>query len=315
MMCARLAAAISISVLAVLAVAPAQADALGEFYSDHPINFIVGSGPGGSHDIYARLLARHLGVFLPGNPRVTVQNMPGADSLRAASYLYNFAPRDGTAIGMFSRNMPLIGLLGGSNVQYDPRKFTWLGSPASFHNDANILVVRKDAPVKSIEEACRRDLPPLVLGGSADGGAANDVPIILRDTIGLHVKQVVGYPDSPSIFAAIERGEVHGRTVDLSTLKSVRPQWLKPDSPFRVLVQFARATRQERSGARADRGCRAGLCHLAADRRAAGPASRACGCAGAGFFRRPARPAIPRGRCRPAAGREPDGRRGVVARD
>ena len=243
MMRARLAAAISISVLAVLAVAPAQADALGDFYSDHPINFIVGSGPGGSHDIYARLLARHLGTFLPGNPRINVQNMPGAGSLRAASYLYNFAPRDGTAIGMFSRNMPLIGLLGGSNVQYDPRKFTWLGSPASFHNDANILVVRKDAPVKSIEEACRRDLPPLVLGGSADGGAANDVPIILRDTIGLHVKQVVGYPDSPSIFAAIERGEVHGRTVDLSTLRSVRPQWLKPDSAFRVLVQFARATR------------------------------------------------------------------------
>ena len=192
MMGARLAAAISISVLAVLAVAPAQADGLGEFYSDHPINFIVGSGPGGSHDIYARLLARHLGTFLPGNPRINVQNMPGAGSLRAASFLYNFAPRDGTAIGMFSRNMPLIGLLGGSNVQYDPRKFTWLGSPASFHNDANILVVRKDAPVKSIEEACRRDLPPLVLGGSADGGAANDVPIILHDTIGLHVKQVVG---------------------------------------------------------------------------------------------------------------------------
>jgi len=243
MMRARLAAAISISVLAVLAVAPAQADALGEFYSDHPINFIVGSGPGGSHDIYARLLARHLGAFLPGNPRVTVQNMPGAGSLRAASYLYNFAPRDGTAIGMFSRNMPLIGLLGGSNVQYDPRKFTWLGSPASFHNDANILVVRKDAPVKSIEEACRRDLPPLVLGGSADGGATNDVPIILHDTIGLHVKQVVGYPDSPAIFVAIEHGEVHGRTVDLSTLRSVRPQWLKPESGFHVLVQFARSTR------------------------------------------------------------------------
>jgi tripartite-type tricarboxylate transporter receptor subunit TctC len=82
---ARLAAAISISVLAVLAVAPAQADALGDFYSDHPINFIVGSGPGGSHDIYARLLARHLGTFLPGNPRINVQNMPGAGSLRAAS--------------------------------------------------------------------------------------------------------------------------------------------------------------------------------------------------------------------------------------
>jgi tripartite-type tricarboxylate transporter receptor subunit TctC len=82
-----------------------------------------------------------------------------------------------------------------------------------------------------------------VLGASAEGGIGNDVPIILHDTIGLHVKQVVGYPDSPAIFVAIERGEVHGRTVDLSTLKSVRPDWLKPDGGFRVLVQFGRASR------------------------------------------------------------------------
>ena len=103
--------------------------------------------------------------------------------------------------------------------------------------------MRKDAPVKSIEEARRTDLPPLILGGSADGGIGNDVPIILHDTIGLHLKQVVGYPDSPAIFAAIERGEVHGRTVDLSTLRSVQPDWLKPDGAFRILVQFGRATR------------------------------------------------------------------------
>ncbi len=241
-MLARSAAATAVMVA--FAMGSAQADAVGEFYRDNPINFVVGSGPGGSHDTYARLLARHLGRFLPGNPRITVQNMPGAGSLRAASYLYNFAPRDGTTIGMFSRNMPLIGLLGGnSNVQFNPRKFTWLGSPASFQNDANILVVRKDAPVKSIEEARRTDLPPLVLAASADGGAGNDVPIILHDTIGLRIKQVVGYPDSSATFVAVERGEVHGRTVDLSTLKWVRPDWLKPESGFRVLVQFARPTR------------------------------------------------------------------------
>jgi tripartite-type tricarboxylate transporter receptor subunit TctC len=239
---ARWAAAISVT--AAFAVASAQADAMREFYRDKEINFIVGAGPGGSHDIYARLLARHLGEFLPGNPRITVQNMPGAGSLRAANYLYNFAPRDGTVIGMFAHNMPLLGLLGGnSNVAFDPRKFIWLGSPASFQNDANILLVRKDAPVKSIEEARRHDLPPLVLGGSAEGGIGNDVPIILRDTIGLHVKQVVGYPDNPAIFVAMERGDIHGRTVDLSSVKSVKPEWLKPDSGFRVLVQFARATR------------------------------------------------------------------------
>jgi tripartite-type tricarboxylate transporter receptor subunit TctC len=238
------AAAILASAFCAAESAYAQLPAVEKFYRENPINFVVGSAPGGSHDIYARLLARHLGRFLPGEPQVTVQNMPGAGSLRAASYLYNFAPRDGTAIGMFSRNMPLIGILGGNpNVQFDPRKFIWLGSPSSFQNDANILIVRKDAPVKSIDEARRPDLPPLVLGGSADGGIGNDVPIILHDTIGLHIKQVVGYPDSPATFLAIERGEVHGRTVDLSALKSVKPDWIKPESAYRVLVQFARTTR------------------------------------------------------------------------
>jgi hypothetical protein len=82
-----------------------------------------------------------------------------------------------------------------------------------------------------------------VLAGNAESATGNDVPIILRDTIGLHVKQVVGYPDSTAIFLAIEHGEVHGRAVDLSTVKSVKPEWLKPDSGFRVLVQFARTTR------------------------------------------------------------------------
>jgi len=103
-------------------------------------------------------LARHLGRFIPGAPDVVVRNMLGAHSLRAVNYLYKIAPKDGATIGMFSRNMPLIGLLGGNaDAQFDPRRFTWLGSSSSFVNDANILIVRKDAPVKSIAEACRQD--------------------------------------------------------------------------------------------------------------------------------------------------------------
>jgi tripartite-type tricarboxylate transporter receptor subunit TctC len=241
-MLARCTAAMAIA--AVCAAAPAHADAVADFYKGKQINLIVGYGPGGGYDIYARLLARHFGRFVPGGPNLIVQNMPGAGSLRAVNYLYNVAPKDGSTIAMFSRNMPLIGLLGSnSNVQFNPRKLTWLGSTSSFVNDAYILIVRKDAPVKSIDEACRADLPPLVLGGTAEGATGNDVPIILRDAIGLHVKQVVGYPDSTAIFLAIERGEVHGRTVDLSSVKSVKPEWLKPQSGFRVLVQFARTTR------------------------------------------------------------------------
>jgi tripartite-type tricarboxylate transporter receptor subunit TctC len=243
-----LARRVMMSTLAVLALAgaaaSARADAVAEFYRPRQVNLIVGYGPGGGYDVYARLLARHLSRFIPGNPGVVVQNMPGAGSLRAVNHLYNIAPRDGTAIALFSRNMPLIGLLGGNpNVLFNPRKLTWLGSSSSYRNDAYVLIVRKDAPVKSIEEARRPDLPPLVLGGTAEGATGNDVPIILRDTIGLHVKQVVGYPDSGAIFLAMERGEVHGRTVDLSSVRSVKPEWLKPDSGYRVLLQFARATR------------------------------------------------------------------------
>jgi len=227
-----------------LTVSPAHADAVANFYKGRLVNLIVGYGPGGGYDIYARLLARHFSQFIPGHPAVIVQNMPGAGSMRAVNYLYNVAPKDGTTIGIFARNMPLIGLLGGNaNAQFDARRFTWLGSASSFVHDAYILIVRKDAPVKSIDEARRSDLSPLVLGATAEGATGNDVPIILRDTIGLHVKQVMGYPDSGSIFLAMERGEVHGRVVDLSTVKSVKPEWLKPDSDFRVLVQFARATR------------------------------------------------------------------------
>jgi tripartite-type tricarboxylate transporter receptor subunit TctC len=222
---------------------PAQADGAAEFFEGRQVNLIVGYSPGGGYDIYARLLARHFGRHIPGNPEVVVQNMPGGNSLKAVNYLYNTAPRDGTVIATFSRNVPLIGVLGGSNVQFDARQFTWLGSSSSFVNDAYILIVRKDAPVKTIDEARRSDLPGLVLGGTTEGGTGNDIPIILRDTIGLHLKQVVGYPDTPSIMRAIERGEVNGRTVDLSSVKSTKPEWLRPDSGYVVLVQFARATR------------------------------------------------------------------------
>jgi tripartite-type tricarboxylate transporter receptor subunit TctC len=231
--------------LATALAAPAGgADNIADFYDGREIHLIVGYGPGGGHDIYARLLARHMSRFIPGHPSVVVRNKPGGGSLRAVNYLYNAAPRDGTTFGTFSRSMPFIGLLDANpSIQFDPRKLTWIGSSSSFVNDANILIVRKDAPVKTIDEARRPDRPALVLGGSAEGAYASDVPIILRDTIGLHVKQVVGYPDSTAIFLAMERGEIHGRTVDLSSVKLVKSEWLKPDSAYRVLVQFARTTR------------------------------------------------------------------------
>jgi tripartite-type tricarboxylate transporter receptor subunit TctC len=222
----------------------AHADEVGDFYRGHQVNVIVGFGPGGGYDVYARLLARHIGKYIPGNPTVVVQNMPGAGSLRAANYIYSVAAKDGTAFGLFARDMVLVSLLGiDANVQFDPRKFTWLGSSSSYANDAYLLMLRKDAAVKSIADARRPGGPPMVLGGTAEGSTSDDIPLLLRDLLGLHIKLIAGYRDSGVLFLAIDQNEVEGRTVGLSSMRSAHPQWLGPNSDMRVLVQFGRATR------------------------------------------------------------------------
>ena len=241
----RIAKAAGIALAACLVAGAAFAqNAVEDFYKGRQLNLIVGYGPGGGYDITARLLARYIGRYIPGTPNVVVQNMPGAGSMRAANYLYVNAPKDGTTFALIARDMPLVGLLGvDSSVQFDVHKLAWLGSSSSFANDAYVLVVGPHAPAKSIADARRADSAPLVLGGTGEGGSDADVPKILRDTIGIRIKQVLGYTDTPSIVLALERGEIDGRTMDYSFIKKARSQWLKPDSGFHILTQFARRTR------------------------------------------------------------------------
>ncbi len=223
---------------------PAQAQSTADFYKGKNLQLVVGYGPGGGYDVYARLLARFFGKHMPGNPQVVVQNMPGAGSMVAANYLYNIAPKDGTAFGIFARNIPLISVLGGNSaVKYDARKYTWLGSASSYEEDSYLMWVRKDAKVKSLADIQKPGGEPVVLGGTGEGATGNDVPIILRETLGLNIKQIVGYPDSNAIFLAIERKEVDGRTTDLSSVRTNKPEYLKPGSNMHALVQFGRATR------------------------------------------------------------------------
>jgi tripartite-type tricarboxylate transporter receptor subunit TctC len=243
----RLPALAALAILAMviaLAALPAHAEPIADFYRGKRITLVVGYGPGGGYDVFARLLARHIEKYIPGVPHVLVQNMPGAGSLIAANYLYSVAPKDGSSFGLIARDMPLLGLIGGnSNVQFDPRKFNWLGSSSSFADDAYVLLVRTDAPVQSIDDVRRPGGPALVLGGTADGATGGDVPRILQDALGLNLKLVLGYRDTAAIFLAMERGEVSGRMTDLSAVQSVRPDWLKPGGGFRLLLQFARRER------------------------------------------------------------------------
>lgn len=228
----------------VLAIAGARADPVAEFYKGQQIKLIVGYGTGGGYDVYGRLFARHLGRHIPGQPNVIVQNMPGAGSLRAINFLANSAPKDGTTIATFSRDMPLLAIVGHNpNVRFDARKLTWLGSSSSYASDAYFLFVRKDAAVQSIEDARRPGGPPLVLGGTAEGATGNDVAMVLRSALGLNIRLIPGYPDSGGLFLAVDRKEIDGRFVGLSATASSHPQWLGPTSHMRQLLQFARVTR------------------------------------------------------------------------
>ena len=235
---------IAVLVALVAGVSGARADAVSDFYKGKTVQLVVGYGPGGGYDVYARSVARFLGRHIPGTPNVVVVNMPGAGSLRATNYLYSTAPKDGTVIGAFARDMPLMGILGGNNnVQFDPRKFTWIGSASSAGDDAYLLFARKDIPIKTIQDAIKPDGPTITLGGTAEGATGNDIAILMRDTIGLNVKIITGYPDSGALFLAADRKEIDGRFVGLSAVQSSKRDWLGPDSNIHPILQFARLTR------------------------------------------------------------------------
>ncbi len=226
----------------VLAVSPASAKSPAEFFKGKTIKFLVGYNPGGGYDTYSRILSKHYGRFIPGKPTFVVQNMPGAGSRKATNYIYSVAPKDGTVMGMISRNMPLLGILGGKKIKFDPRKFTWLGSSSSGSKDAYILWYRTDTGVKSIKEAIGPNSKQLILGSTAPGSTGTDVPRIMRDTIGLNIKMILGYRGSDDLFLAITRGEIKGRTVGLSSVRSNQAEWMDRKL-VRPLVQFARETR------------------------------------------------------------------------
>jgi tripartite-type tricarboxylate transporter receptor subunit TctC len=201
----RTAFAAILGFIAALAAAQASAEDIGDFYKRQRISLIVGNGTGGGYDVYARVLARYMSNYIPGNPSIIVQN--------------------------------------NQNVQFDPVKFLWLGSSSSFVNDAYLLIVRRDAKVKSVEEARRPGGPPIILGSTAEGASSDAIAILLRDWLGFNVKIIPGYRDSGVLFLAIERGEVDGRTVGLSAVRSNRPDWLRSNGLTRVLAAFGRASR------------------------------------------------------------------------
>lgn len=190
--------------LATVGAAAAQ-DKVAGFYKGKTVTVIVGSSPGGGYDTYARLLAKHMGKHIPGNPKFVVQNMPGAGSNRAAGYVADVAPKDGTFIAAVYSAQPLGRvLLDPSKLSYDPAKLNYLGSASQ---DTYNCVVRKDADVKKYEDVFKKQL---VVGASSPTASTGYMTILQRNLLGAKIKMVVGYRGSRQIFAAIEKGEVQG---------------------------------------------------------------------------------------------------------
>src|SRR4051794_29411917 len=210
-----------------------SAQSVEEFYKGKTLQINVGFGVGASYDTYARVLAEHIGRYIPGNPKTIVMNMEGAGSLRLANWLYNAAPKDGTVIGMTSRAAPfaaLVGTQGGTN--FDPTKFNWIGSA---NNEVSTCIAWHAAPVKTFDQLRETEL---IIGGDGPGADGEQFARVMNALFGTKIKIVSGYPGGNAINLAVERGEVQGRCGwSWSGIVAERRQWID-EHKINVLVQF-----------------------------------------------------------------------------
>lgn len=189
------------------------------FYSGKTITVVVGSAPGGLYDLWGRLLARTMGKYIPGNPTMLVQNMPGGGSIVAANYLYGIAKPDGLTIGMFQTHLYLEQIVGRPEVKFDVRRFNWLGSQ---EKGQMMLYIRADAPYKSIDDIIKAKEPPRCGGsGAADQSAL--LTRLLEETVGAKFIRVLGYKGGGEVDLAMERGEVVCRATRITVHFSREP--------------------------------------------------------------------------------------------
>jgi len=200
--------------------APALADPVADFYRGKTLTVLIGVSAGGEYDLQARLIARHIGKHIPGNPTVVAQNMIGAGGLTEANWLYNIGPKDGTYIGMIQNGLPIIQAVGLPGPQFDITKFQWLGCMSQ---TVETLTVWHTSGVKTIQEAREKEI---IIGAVGRGGITDTFPRILNEFAGTKFKIVVGYPGGNDVNLAMERGEVAGRNNTWSSWKVTKRPWL-----------------------------------------------------------------------------------------
>lgn len=216
-----------------LAIVPAHAQGAADFYKGKTVTIIAGSSAGGGLDTYARLLGRHLGKHLPGNPNVVVQNMPGAGSLVAARYIFTKSPKDGTQLGIVLPGALFYNLLKKDiRPAYDPTKLNYVGNANS---ETVVCVVRKDAPVKEFKDVFEKEL---IVGGTGPGSTMIDYPNVAKAVLGANIKLIPGYKGSRQVSLAVTKGELHGACgLAWSSAKQQYAGVEDGSGQFKVLVQ------------------------------------------------------------------------------
>ncbi len=193
-------------------VAPARAQSVEDFYKGKTVQVLIGYAVGGTDDVWARVMAKHMTEFMPGRPSFVPANVPGAGSLLLTNQLYNTQPKDGTVFGLFNRGVPFEPLLSGQSVRFDASKFNYLGSP---DRDTVVCVARADAPVQTLEDLKTKEL---IVGSTGSGADSQTYPEVTAKLLGVKLKLVQGYPGSRDILLAIERKEVQGGCLSYDTI-------------------------------------------------------------------------------------------------
>ena len=207
--------------LAIAQRAAAQAPA--DFFKGKTLTIYVGLSAGGGYDMNARLVSRHIGKYIPGNPAVVVRNMPGAGGLVMTNHVSNVAPRDGLHLGAPQRGVPFEPLLGqDSKAKFDPRSLNWIGS---VNSDTSLAIVHKRTGIKTWQDLRNRDT---IIAGTGVGTESVVVPYVLRNLMGLKFKVIAGFPGGSEMNLSMARGEVDGRgTFSWTSLKPNYKEWVE----------------------------------------------------------------------------------------
>jgi tripartite-type tricarboxylate transporter receptor subunit TctC len=206
--------------------------------ADKTVTMTIASGAGGGFDLWGRMVARHIGRHLPGRPNVVPQNMPGAGGFVAANYIYNVAPKDGTAMAIMPAGTPLGPLMGATGARFDATRFTWVGTPAT-ETPVCIAFNSPRVKVKTVADLYTHEL---VVGSTGPGAGPHTWPKALAALLGMKFRVIAGFPSTANVFLAIERGEIDGICTIFDTIMSQRPDWI-PNGGATMLLHGGGAQR------------------------------------------------------------------------